>query len=493
MPSREAVLAEFIRRQTKADAVEVVEFSRLSGGAIQDNHALTVRLTGGTHPGLQALVVRSDAPSRIAASLSRAQEFQVLAVARDAGVTVPRPLWLCTDESIIGQVFCVMERVNGSASPRRLLRGALDAPRARALTRQLGVELARLHRVRPPLPALDFLPAPQGNAALRRVHVYRAELAHIPEPHPVLEWALDWLRDHAPAQREPVLCHGDFRTGNYMVDDGRLTAVLDWEFAAWSDPYEDLGWLCCKSWRFGVDEREVGGLGDRSDLYDGYASVAGHEVDDRLVRYWEVMGFVRWAVIALQQAQRHLSGEQPSLELALTGRMVPEMEFDLLNQIRRMENREPADAGTPRPQAGITATPAAEPPLRPAPQPTPSDSRAPGGADLLDTARRALLETLAPLLPPEKTYDARMVARAMAVAARELDQLDAVRRDSAARITAFLREAGLDAGGAEPTEQTLARLLREGRIPPENHRALPGLLMALTRAKLAINNPKYLS
>lgn len=475
MPSREAALAEFIRRQTKADAVEVVEFSRLSGGAIQDNHALTVRLTGGTHSGLQALVVRSDAPSRIAASLNRSQEFQVLAVAHDAGVTVPRPLWLCTDESIIGQVFCVMERVNGSASPRRLLRGALDAPRARALTRQLGMELARLHRVRPPLPALDFLPAPQGNAALRRVHAYRAELARIPEPHPVLEWALDWLRDHAPAQREPALCHGDFRTGNYMVDDGRLTAVLDWEFAAWSDPYEDLGWLCCKSWRFGVDEREVGGLGDRGDLYDGYASVAGHEVDDLLVRYWEVMGFVRWAVIALQQAQRHLSGEQPSLELALTGRMVPEMEFDLLNQIHRMENQGPADTDAPLSQ------------------PVPPDPCTPEGADLLDTARRTLLETLAPLLPPEKTYDARMVARAMAVAAREMGQRDAVQRDGAARIAAFLREAGLDTGGAEPTEQTLAGLLREGRIPPENHSALPGLLMALTRAKLAINNPKYLS
>ncbi|HEU0229424.1 MAG TPA: hypothetical protein VFR20_02535, partial [Burkholderiaceae bacterium] len=63
MSSPDVILAEYIRRQTGADAVEVLEFARLAGGAIQDNHALTVMLTGGTHPGRLSVVVRSDAPS----------------------------------------------------------------------------------------------------------------------------------------------------------------------------------------------------------------------------------------------------------------------------------------------------------------------------------------------------------------------------------------------------------------------------------------------
>ena len=482
MARTDRALAEFIRRQTRAGTVDVLEFTRLSGGAIQDNFALSVRLSGGSHPGRLDVVVRSDAPSRIAASLTRAQEFKVLGVAHRAGVTVPRPLWLCEDESVTGGVFCVMARVAGSASPRRLLRGALDDARARALTRQLGVELARLHRVTPPVAELDFLPVPAGNPALARVRAYRAALEDIPEPHPVLEWALDWLRDNAPGRSEVALCHCDFRTGNYMVDDGRLTAVLDWEFAAWSDPYEDLGWICCKSWRFGVDEREAGGLGDKADLFDGYSGETGRAVDHGLVLYWEVMGFVRWAVIALQQAQRHLSGEQPSLELALTGRMVPEMEFDLLNQIRRMSK--PPDSARDLPQ------PPRLPPVQPAASVT---TNLPQGANLLDTARRVLLDELLPAMPPEKSYEARMIARAMAVAERELDQRDTVDRNSALHIRAFLREAGLDAGDGEPTEATLARLLRDGAIPPQSAEALPRLLMTLTRAKLAISNPRYLS
>lgn len=348
MTAPEAALADYLRRECRAQSIEILEFSRLTGGAIQDNHALTVRMASGTHAGEHRFVVRSDAPSRIAASLDRSQEFHVLKVAHEAGLTVPQPLWLCTDPAVLGRNFFIMRRAEGSSFPRTFLHGALDPDQTRTLTRRLGEELALLHRVRPPHPDLEFLALPVDPPALHRVRTYQHALRQIDEPHPVLDWALVWLADHAPAAHGPVLCHCDFRTGNYMVRDGQLSAVLDWEFAAWSDPYEDLGWLCCRSWRFGAREREVGGLGDKADLFAGYSAASGCPVDARTVEYWEIMGLVRWSVIALQQAQRHLSGEEPSLELALTGRMLPEMEFDLLEQIGHQtlasQNRPPEAA-----------------------------------------------------------------------------------------------------------------------------------------------------
>ncbi|MDX1515175.1 MAG: phosphotransferase, partial [Gammaproteobacteria bacterium] len=112
-----------------------------------------------------------------------------------------------------------------------------------------------------------------------------------------------------------------------------LTGILDWEFAAWSDFHEDIGWFCARCWRFGRYDREAGGMGSREAFYRGYERASGAEIDREAVYYWEVMAAVRWAVIALQQAERHLSGEEDSLELALTGRMVPEMEIDMLLQI----------------------------------------------------------------------------------------------------------------------------------------------------------------
>lgn len=340
-----AALADYIVTQTGARHVQVEEFSKLSGGAIQDNYALSVLLEDGNQPGRQQYVVRCDAPSGVSASLSRPEEFAVLKKAFEAGVTVPEPFWLCDDKSVIGQSFYVMSRAMGTASPQKLVGGEMTDAQRSELTRQFGRELGHLHRVKPPVSSLDFLPQPTGSAAQARIDLYRDYLAAIAEPHPVLEWALNWLEDNRPADGPSVLCHCDFRTGNYMVDQGRLTAVLDWEFATWSDPAEDLGWLCSRSWRFGADEREVGGIGHKADLFAGYQEITGEQPDPDRVNYWEVMALVRWAVIALQQAERHLSGEQSSLELALTGRMLPQMEYDLLQQIRELSA--PEKRGTP--------------------------------------------------------------------------------------------------------------------------------------------------
>jgi len=115
----------------------------------------------------------------------------------------------------------------------------------------------------------------------------------------------------------------------------------------------------------------------------------------------------------------------------------------------------------------------------------------PDGAALLEEARRTLMERLLPALPPEEAYAARMIARAMGIAARELQQRDALDTDATGAIAAFLAEAGLS--GLPADESTLGRLIREQRLPASSQKALPDLLMRLTRHKLALSNPRYLS
>ena len=127
-----------------------------------------------------------------------------------------------------------------------------------------------------------------------------------------------------------MLCHRDFRTGNYLLDGASLTAILDWEFAGWGDAHEDIGWFCCKSWRFARLDREAGGIADRAPFYRGYERASGGTIDPRRVRFWEVLASVRWAVIALQQADRHMIGGERDLDLALTGRRATECELELL-------------------------------------------------------------------------------------------------------------------------------------------------------------------
>jgi aminoglycoside phosphotransferase (APT) family kinase protein len=139
-----------------------------------------------------------------------------------------------------------------------------------------------------------------------------------------------WLETHMLSPSEPVLCHRDFRTGNYLVDGVGLTAILDWEFAGWSDPSEDIGWFCCKGWRFARLDREAGGIAERRPFYRGYEDESGRRVDPHRVWFWEVLANIRWAIIALQQHDRYMIGGERSLDLALTGRRATECELEIL-------------------------------------------------------------------------------------------------------------------------------------------------------------------
>jgi aminoglycoside phosphotransferase (APT) family kinase protein len=160
---------------------------------------------------------------------------------------------------------------------------------------------------------------------------YRTLLDTFGEPHPAFELGLRWLAERAPdSPREPTLVHGDFRNGNFIVGPEGLRAVLDWELAHVGDPIEDLGWLCVKSWRFGVADKLVGGFGDVPQLLDAYARTSGREVTEDELRYWVAFGTVKWGVMCIVQAFTHLGGMQRSVELATIGRRVAEMEWDLL-------------------------------------------------------------------------------------------------------------------------------------------------------------------
>ena len=332
-------LGAFLSEVSGCDSLEIIALKKLSGGNLQENYALDALFSGGTLSGRQELVLRTDAPSGVAASRSRADEFAVLKVAWEAGLKVPEPLWACADNSRIGRAFYVMRRLPGDARGHELVRDqGLDAIRE-SLVERLGEELARLHAIEPPHPDLAGLPQPPLSPAHSRIQEYRGYLDKLPDPQPTLEWGLRWLERKAPASDDVVLCHCDYRTGNYLVEDGELSGILDWEFASWSDPLEDIAWFCARCWRFGQWHKEAGGMGSREAFYRGYQRISGNSINRELIPYWEVMATVRWAIIALQQGHRHTSGEQTSLELALTGRMVPEMELDILMQIENVNER----------------------------------------------------------------------------------------------------------------------------------------------------------
>jgi aminoglycoside phosphotransferase (APT) family kinase protein len=283
----------------------------------------------------QELILRRDPPTAggrekaSATALDRPTEFGVLRAAFKGGVRAPEVLFELTPEDGLGEAF-VMRRVGGIAIARKLLR---DPPYAEARTKiagQLGEIVARIHAVdTADLPRLPHREAADQVAALRAV------LDSLDQPQPVFELALSWLDRRRPTPTtRPLLVHGDFRTGNYLADETGVTAILDWEGAHLGDPIEDLGWVCVKSWRFGSVDKPAGGFGSREELWSAYWRAGGVEVDPARAHWWEVFGTVRWGVICLTQAWRHLSGSVKSMELASIGRRAVETEVDLLQLLK---------------------------------------------------------------------------------------------------------------------------------------------------------------
>jgi len=321
--------------------VTVKELRPLGGGACQDNYRVELSFTQGELKGDRRMVLRSDARASLPGSLGRRQEYEVVRAATAAGVRTAQARWLTQNLTREGAWAYLLDWVEGEALGRRVVRTPELAAAREKLPAQLAEVLARIHSITPEnAPQLLALGAthlyPEGGSPTGfMVKEIQRQLDAMPEPHPAIELALAWLAENAPSPGPLTLTHGDFRTGNFMVSPDGLEAVLDWEFAHFGDPMEDLGWLCVRDWRFGQNALPVGGFARREALYQAYEKASGKPVDPRRVHYWEVAGNVRWAAGSVFQGERYLSGEETDLELVAIARRAVEMEYEALRLIEQ--------------------------------------------------------------------------------------------------------------------------------------------------------------
>jgi aminoglycoside phosphotransferase (APT) family kinase protein len=304
-------------------ATGVTNVLRLSGGASQETWSFDI-----VHPGGNIGAILRRAPAGYGLAPARAVGLNTEAIlmqrAHSTGVPSPRVLHVLQPQDDLGTGF-IMQRVEGETIARKILRDAEFAQVRPKLARQLGKILASIH-------GLDLAQLPE----LRRMTV-ASEIAELERdyrgfdwPRPVFELALRWLRDHDPGPSDEVtLVHGDFRHGNFIIGPDGVRAVLDWELAHTGDPMEDMGWICVNSWRFGEIDKPVGGFGSREELFAGYEA-AGRRVDPARVKFWEVMGTLRWGVMCCGMMQRFRIGPEHSVERAMIGRRSSETEIDLL-------------------------------------------------------------------------------------------------------------------------------------------------------------------
>ncbi|HXO81936.1 MAG TPA: phosphotransferase family protein [Mycobacterium sp.] len=294
----------------------IEDLRTLTGGASRTTWAFNAT----TGEQRRALILRTGPPDEVHAGM----ELEARAQRAAAAAGAPVPHIVIADDSIaaLGNPFLICDAIAGETIVRRIQR-QLDDPGRRRLLSQCAEALVAIHRADPNLP---------GISADDQMAAWRDELDAIGDTTATFEWAFRWLADNRPAPSPPRLVHGDFRMGNLIVDKSDLAAVLDWELVHVGEIYEDLAWFCIRAWRFGAPlDLAAGGLGSIEDFLDDYEKAGGAAVDRSAFHWWLVQATLRWGVICRYQAERHLSGQTPSVELATIGRRVCETEWDLLN------------------------------------------------------------------------------------------------------------------------------------------------------------------
>ena len=450
MGERDAGLAAGLEALLAAHGMQgaVERLVRLSGGASRETFAFDLVEPGGQR---RPLVLQRQRAGSAGGGPGMQGEAALIRAAAALGVPVPTVV-ADDDGTHVGSAALVAERLEGETIARKLLRDdEWGAARSR-LVGQAGAALAAIHRI--PL---------AGAPPLRDVDQLR-ELRDLVDvfdvPFPAFELGLRWLADHRPPERPHTVVHGDFRLGNLLVGPDGLRGVLDWEISHLGNPVEDLGWYCVRAWRFG-SPLPAGGTGTREDLLAAYRDAGGAPVDAEELRWWELLGTVRWGLICMVQAQGHLSGAARSVELATIGRRTAENEWDVLGLL----------PGGPLPSDDTVPA-----------EPDPTLYGRPTAGELLEAVREWVEGDVREATEGRVSFHARVAANALRILEREVALGPAHRVAHAAGLARL--------GCTDDTE--LAARIRGGALD-DRAEEVRQVVAAGVRAKLEVANPRWLA
>lgn len=247
------------------------------------------------------------------------REYRILSGLCAVYPKVPRPLLYCSDESVVGAPFYIMERVTGIILRAQPPKGLTLTPDImRRLSEAFIDNLVDIHAVDYAAAGLKEMGRPAGYVE-RQIRGWteryqRARTDDIPD----IERVARWLDDHKPPESGAALIHNDYKYDNLVLDPTDLShikAVLDWEMATIGDPLMDLGttlgyWIDpddpdeLQAWRFCLTT--LPGSLNRHGLVERYATKSGRDVSN--VLYYYVYALFKIAVIVQQIYVRYRRG-----------------------------------------------------------------------------------------------------------------------------------------------------------------------------------------
>jgi aminoglycoside phosphotransferase (APT) family kinase protein len=313
--------AAFLQASAFRDDGQVtsIKFERVPGGASWETFIAFVGVRNEAHP--RRFVVKRVPATGLLAPYDVRKEATVLQALEDTDVAAPRLLAWTEDRSILERPFAVMEFVDGESHDlSRIEQWSVWREAHSELGQEMLRMLARVQRVDCTTSGLLSVLGPRGDSAVRVMDVVERTINPLLDDssgrggREVVWWdASLWLKEHVPpvAERDLVLVHGDYRFGNFLWQDRRLVAVLDWERAMLGDPMTDLGFLCMPLSRLRRPDL-MGMAMSFSDLAHVYEITTGRSIDIAVLHYYIIFWqFIQGCLAARQAARLCGHGEDP--------------------------------------------------------------------------------------------------------------------------------------------------------------------------------------
>jgi aminoglycoside phosphotransferase (APT) family kinase protein len=255
------------------------------------------------------------------------EQYRVLQTLEPTPVPTPKVYWYEEDPALLDGPFFVMEKIAGEATNPWSRAGKhyyAEAAKRGRLPRSFVEALATLHNLDWQAAGLDFLgvPGPGRDFALREVAKWESLIQQsLRKPEPVLTEVLMWLKANAPTCQRLAFVHGAYRTGNLMIDDDVISAVIDWELQVIGDPMYDVAYVLSDLNREGSPLLSC--VVEREFFLDYYQQLTGLTVDLEACRYYEILYMMRSTAFWLSASGLFSEGKNKDLRLARTAYSVP--------------------------------------------------------------------------------------------------------------------------------------------------------------------------
>ena len=274
------------------------------------------------------LCLRRDPGNALLREMSDLEtQFRVLKCLESTALKAPKAYWYEPEAEILGSPFLVMEKVAGECpnpwgkTGRRFYQ---EAATRGTLPASFTSELATLHALDWRAAGLDFLgvPASGEDFILREIKRWEdlIELAQH-EPEPILIDLIGWLKTNMPERDQVTLVHGAYRTGNVLIDNDRVSAVLDWELQLLGDPMYDVAYVLSDLNR--EDSELLSNLVPRDLFFETYERESGISIDEAACDYYNKLYAMRSCAFWMSASGLYASGASDDLRLARTAWSVP--------------------------------------------------------------------------------------------------------------------------------------------------------------------------